>query len=308
MAGDATSAAAAGAPVKRQAPGLRWGPYLLLLPSAIMLTVFTLYPMAASGVLALFKADMAHPDPVWGGLQNFRDVFSSEIFRIVMRNTVVFAVGTIPLSVGLALFLAIQLNRKVQGVAFLRAAFFYPTMLPLVSAASIWIFMFNPHYGPVNYMVRFFGGSSLNWLGTPGLALPAIMIVSIWKDAGYFMIFYLAGLQNLPSDVFEAAELDGASRWQQFWRITFPLLMPTTLFVSTISFINAFKTVDQIFIMTAGGPQNATNLLLYHVFELTFSFFDKGKGAAASVVLIAILLVAALFNQFYVDKRVHYDG
>jgi len=270
--------------------------------------VFTLYPMAASGVMALFKADMAHPDPVFYGLQNFRDIFTSEIFRIVMRNTLVFAVGTIPFSVGLALFLAMQLNQKLRSVAFLRAAFFYPTMLPLVSAASIWIFMFNPHYGPVNSIVRFFGGTSWNWLGTPGLALPAIMIVSIWKDAGYFMIFYLAGLQNLPSDVFEAAELDGASRWQQFRRITFPLLMPTTLFVSTISFINAFKTVDQIFIMTSGGPQNATNLLLYHVFELTFSFFDKGKGAAASVVLIVILLAAALFNQLYVDKRVHYDG
>jgi sn-glycerol 3-phosphate transport system permease protein len=121
------------------------------------------------------------------------------------------------------------------------------------------------------------------------------------------MIFFLAGLQSLPSDVFEAAELDGASRWQQFWRITFPLLSPTTLFVATLSFINAFKTMDQIFVMTGGGPENATQTLLYFIYQQTFEFWDKGMGAAASAVLIVILLAAALFNQFYVDKKVHYE-
>jgi sn-glycerol 3-phosphate transport system permease protein len=121
------------------------------------------------------------------------------------------------------------------------------------------------------------------------------------------MIFFLAGLQSLPSDVFEAAELDGAPAWTQFWRITFPLLSPTTLFVATISFINAFKAMDQIFVMTVGGPENATNVLLYYIYEQTFSFLNKGVGAAASVVLILILLAWALFNQFYLDKKVHYD-
>lgn len=296
-----------GAPAKRKAPSINWGPYLLLLPALILLAVFTLYPMIASGYMALFKANLAYPEPVFNGLGNFKDLFASETFRKVMKNTVLFALGTIPFSVLLALFFAVQLNRKMAGVSLLRAAFFYPTMLPLVSAASIWSFMYNPHYGLVNVMITFFGGTGQNWLGLPHLALPAIMFVSIWKDAGYFMIFYLAGLQNLPADVFEAAELDGASRWQQFWRITFPLLTPTTLFVATISFINAFKTVDQIFIMTGGGPDNASNLLLYHIFELTFSFWDKGMGAAASVVLILFLLAAAVFNHFYVDKKVHYE-
>lgn len=292
---------------KKRAPSLNWGPYLLLLPSLVLLALFTLYPMLASGYMALFKADMAHPVPEFTGLGNFAELFGSEVFRQVLRNTLLFAVGTIPITVGLALFLAVQLNRKIRSVSILRAAFFYPTMLPLVSAASIWNFMYNPLYGPVNKLLELFGGNPQNWLGTPKLALLAIMIVSVWKDAGYFMIFYLAGLQNLPSDVFEAAELDGASRWQQFWRITFPLLMPTTLFVATISFINALKTVDQVIIMTGGGPNNASSLLLYYIFEQTFAFFDKGMGAAASVVLILILLAAALFNQFYVDKRVHYE-
>jgi sn-glycerol 3-phosphate transport system permease protein len=277
------------------------------LPSVVLLAVFTLWPMAASLWKSLFYADLAHPDPTWAGLANFKTLFADDHFRQSITNTVIFAVGTIPLTIALALFLATQLNRKLKSVSLLRVAFFYPTMLPLVSAATIWNFMYNPLYGPVNMMVKAFGGSAQNFLGSAKLALPAIMFVSVWKDAGYFMLFYLAGMQNLPTDVYEAAEIEGAGRWHQFRRITFPLLMPTTLFVATISFINAFKTVDQIWVMTSGGPNNATSLLLYYIFEQTFSFFNKGIGAAATVILILILLAAALFNHFVVDKKVHYE-
>jgi sn-glycerol 3-phosphate transport system permease protein len=294
-------------PKRRGAPRLHWGPYLLLLPSVVLLALFTLWPMASSLWSALFYADLAHPDPEWAGLANFQTLFADDHFRQALRNTLIFAVGTIPLTVALALFLATQLNRKLKSVSLLRAAFFYPTMLPLVSAATIWNFMYNPLYGPINLAVKAFGGAPQTFLGSATLALPAIMFVSIWKDAGYFMLFYLAGMQNLPSDVYEAAEIEGAGRWYQFRWITFPLLMPTTLFVATISFINAFKTVDQIYVMTSGGPDNATSLLLYYIFEQTFAFFNKGIGAAASVILILILLAAALFNHLYVDKKVHYE-
>ncbi|MGE5674265.1 MAG: carbohydrate ABC transporter permease [Mycobacterium leprae] len=292
---------------KRRAPRLTWGPYLLLLPSLVLLVTFTLYPMVSSLWMSLFKADMAHPVPEWTGLGNFTTLYTLPDFRRALLNTFLFALGTIPFSVGLALLFAVQLNRPLRSVGLLRAAFFYPTMLPLVSAASIWNFMYNPMYGPINLALRFFHVPPQNWLGSPNWALPAVMLVSIWKDAGYFMIFYLAGLQSLPSDVFEAADLDGASRWQQFWAITWPLLTPTTLFVATIAFINAFKTVDQIFIMTGGGPSNATLTLLFYIFQETFSFWDKGMGATASVVLILILLFGALFNHLYVDRRVHYE-
>jgi sn-glycerol 3-phosphate transport system permease protein len=288
-------------------PRFAWGPYLLLLPSFLLLSAFTLYPMLSSGWLSLHRANIVTPDPVFIGLENYGTLWASEIFRTVMGNTLLFAALTIPISVALALFLAVRLNRRIVGIPLLRAAFFYPAMLPLVSAAAIWSFMYNPHYGLVNALLQLLGGEPQNWLGTPSLALLAIAFVSIWKDAGYFMIFYLAGLQNLPADLYEAAELDGASPWGQFVAITWPLLTPTTLFVGTISFINAFKTVDQIFIMTGGGPQNASNLLLYHIFELTFSFYERGLGSAASVVLILILLSVAIFNHFYVDRRVHYE-
>jgi sn-glycerol 3-phosphate transport system permease protein len=307
MAQSLATRAPAPTPQARRAPRLNWGPYLLLLPSVVLLAVFTLWPMASSLWSALFLSDLAHPDPVWAGLANFKTLFADPHFRQALTNTLLFAIGTIPLTVALALFLATQLNRKLRTVSLLRAAFFYPTMLPLISAATIWNFMYNPLYGPINLAVKALGGTPQNFLGSSKLALPAIMFVSIWKDAGYYMLFYLAGMQNLPTDVYEAAEIEGAGRWQQFWRITFPLLMPTTLFVATISFINAFKTVDQIFIMTGGGPDNATSLLLYYIYEQTFSFYNKGIGAAATFILILILLAAALFNHLYVDKKVHYD-
>ncbi|HLO03888.1 MAG TPA: sugar ABC transporter permease [Symbiobacteriaceae bacterium] len=294
-------------PKRKGAPRFSWGPYLLLLPSVGLLTLFTLWPMVSSLWSALFLSDLAHPEPEFAGLANFATLFADDHFRQALTNTVLFAIGTIPLTVALALLLATQLNRKLRSVSLLRAAFFYPTMLPLVSAATIWNFMYNPLYGPINLAVKAFGGEAQNFLGSSKLALLAIMFVSVWKDAGYFMLFYLAGMQNLPTDVYEAAELEGAGRWHQFRTITFPLLMPTTLFVATISFINAFKTVDQIFVMTGGGPDNSTSLLLYYIFEQTFAFFNKGIGAAASVVLILILLMAALFNHFVVDKKVHYE-
>lgn len=289
------------------APRIPWGAYLLLMPGFLFLLAFTLYPMLSSAWLSLHKANLVTPDPVFAGLENFRALATSSIFRKAMANTLLFALMTIPASVALAIFLALQLNQRLRSVALLRAAFFYPTMLPLVSAAAVWSFMYNPHYGLVNALVKLLGGEPQNWLGTPTLALAAIAFVSVWKDAGYFMIFYLAGLQNLPTEIYEAAALDGASPWQRFRAITWPLLSPTTLFVGTISFINAFKTVDQIFVMTGGGPENASNLLLFHIYELTFSFYDRGLGSAASVVLILILLVLALFNHFYVDRRVHYE-
>lgn len=292
---------------KAGAPRIPWGAYLLLLPGFVLLALFTLYPMVNSGWLALHRLNLVTPDPVFIGLENFKTLAASPVFRKAIGNSVLFAAMTIPATVALAIYLAVQLNRRLKGVAFLRAAFFYPTMLPLVSAAAIWSFMYNPHYGLVNKLVELLGGDPQNWLGTPALALPAIAFVSVWKDAGYFMIFYLAGLQNLPTDVYEAADLDGASTWRQFRSITWPLLSPTTLFVGTISFINAFKTMDQIFVMTGGGPENATNLLLFHIYELTFTFYERGLGAAASAILILILLGLAMFNHFYVDRRVHYE-
>jgi sn-glycerol 3-phosphate transport system permease protein len=289
-------------------PPLRWGPYLMLAPAAVLLVAFTLYPILSSAYTSLFELNLSTQQKmVWTGLGNFKALFASPIFRQVLKNTFIFAVGTIPLSISLAMYLAIQLNKRFRSSALFRTIFFYPTVIPMMSAATIWLFMYTPQYGVINRILGTLGMPDINFLGSTETALPAIMLMSIWKDAGYFMIFFLAGLQNLPGELYEAAELDGASTWTQFTRLTFPLLMPTTLFVGTVSAINAFKTVDQLFLMTAGGPNNATNLMLYHLFEQAFSFFDRGLASAITVILVAILLVLAVFQNQFVDKKVHYQ-
>jgi len=156
-------------------------------------------------------------------------------------------------------------------------------------------------------MLGTLGFADINFLGNPSTALPAVMAMTVWKLTGYFMVFFLAGLQNMPGDVYEAASLDGASLWQQFRRITFPLLMPTTFFVSMVGLIDSFKTVDQIFLMTTGGPNNATNIFLYHLYEQAFSFYDRGVASALTMILVVILISVAAFQIFFLEKKVHYN-
>jgi sn-glycerol 3-phosphate transport system permease protein len=212
-------------------------------------------------------------------------------------------VGTVPLSIVLAFLLAMMVNRRARGIGFLRLAFFYPTVLPMVSAATIWMFFFTPDYGLFNTSLAALGyRGPQNWTANPNLALVSVMIVALWKNAGYYMIFYLAGLQNLPGDVFEAAALDGASAWQQLWHITFPLLRRTTLFVSTIAFISAIQTVDHIFVLTNGGPSNASTVLLYWLWQVRFEYLDVGRAATITVVLIVFLLIFTVTN-FVLSER-----
>jgi len=280
----------------------------MLSPALILLLAFTVYPMFAAGYQSLFQINMAtRQQPVWAGLANYQQLFASDVFRQVMKNTLLFAFGTVPFSIALAMYLAIQLNKRFRGSALFRTLFFYPTVIPLMSVATIWLFMYTPQYGVINRLLALVGIGDINFLGSTATALPAIMLMSVWKDAGYFMLFYLAGLQNLPAELYEAAELDGASGWAQFRHLTLPLLMPTTLFVSTVSLINSFKTVDQLFLMTGGGPNNATNLLLYHLYEQAFSFYDRGVASALTVILVVILLILAIIQNQWVDKKIHYN-
>jgi sn-glycerol 3-phosphate transport system permease protein len=188
-----------------------------------------------------------------------------------------------------------------------RTAFFYPALLPLVGAAAIWLFVFTPGYGLMDVYLRRIVGGGVNWLSSPTLALPAIMILTIWKNAGYYMLFYLAGLQTIPAELFEAGRLEGASSLQQFRAITWPLLGPTTLFVVIIASINAFQSVDQIWLMTGGGPDNRTNLLLFYVYLVAFQFFDLGKAATLTVFLLALLMGIAVLSFGLLERRVHYE-
>lgn len=278
--------------------------YALLLPSLIFLALFTFYPTFKSIYMSFFNSSFG-PE-VFVGFDQYSRVLQDEVFHKVMKNNIILAAGTVPISIFLAIYLAIWVNNKMKGNGLLRAAFFYPTIIPMIAIANIWLFIYTPDYGLLDKFLNLFGIPGTNWLGHPGWVMYAMIAMVIWKEAGFFMLFYLAGLQNLPGEVYEAARLEGARPLQVFRKITFPLLMPTTLFCLVIATTNSFKLVDHLYIMTKGGPDNASNLLLYHIYETAFSFWDMGAASVLTVILLAILLGVSIFNYAYLDKRIHY--
>ncbi|MEK4509932.1 carbohydrate ABC transporter permease [Paenibacillus sp. FSL K6-2524] len=278
--------------------------YALLFPSLAFLALFTFYPIIKSVYLSFLSSTFG--EQTFVGIDQYRQVFQDEVFYKVLTNNVLLAVGTVPVSIFLAIYFAVWVNNKLKGTSILRVAFFYPTLIPMITIANIWLFIYTPDFGLLDKFLGFFGVEGANWLGSPNWVMLSMMIMLIWKEAGYFMLFYLAGLQNLPGEVYEAAKLEGARPFHVFRKITFPLLMPTTLFVMVIAITNAFKMVDHLYIMTKGGPDNASNLLLFHIYETAFSFWDMGKASVLTVVLLVILLSISIFNYVFLDKRIHY--
>jgi sn-glycerol 3-phosphate transport system permease protein len=278
--------------------------YALLLPSLIFLALFTFYPTFKSIYSSFYSSNFGAKTFV--GLDQYSSVFQNEVFIKVIKNNLLLAITTVPVSIILAIYFAIWVNNKMKGNGFLRAAFFYPTIIPMIAIANIWLFIYTPDYGLFDKFLDLFGISGPNWLGDPKWVMWSMIFMIIWKEAGFFMLFYLAGLQNLPNEVYEAAKIEGAKPLQVFRNITFPLLMPTTLFCSVIATTNSFKLVDHLYIMTKGGPDNASNLLLFYIYETAFSFWDAGAASVLTVVLLAILLSVSIFNYAYLDKRIHY--
>jgi sn-glycerol 3-phosphate transport system permease protein len=202
--------------------------------------------------------------------------------------------------------MAMLVNEKLAGRGFLRMAYFTPTVLPMIAVANIWLFFYTPKYGLLEQVTGLLGLPSHNWLGSRGTVMWCLIAVAVWKEACFFMIFYLAALQSISPSLAEAAALEGASRWTFFRRVQFPLLMPTTLFVLINAVINAFRTVDHIIVMTRGGPDNATTLLLYYIYQVGFTFWDTTYAAALTVVLLALLAAAALVQYGVLERRIHY--
>jgi sn-glycerol 3-phosphate transport system permease protein len=229
------------------------------------------------------------------------------VFWQALKNNVLYALITIPLAIAIAMMMALWVNGKLAGRGVLRLAYFTPTVLPMIAVANIWLFFYTPQYGLLEQVTQALGLPSQNWLGDPATVLPALMVVAVWKEAGFFMIFYLAALQGISPTLAEAASLEGASRWQYFWRVQFPLLMPTTLFVLINALINAFRLVDHIVVMTRGGPDNASSLLLYYIYEVGFAYWDSSYAAALTVVLLLVLGLVALAKFRFLDKRTHYQ-
>lgn len=280
--------------------------WLLLLPAMTLLALFTHWPALATFIDSFYSTPRPRRGSAFVGLENYRQIIDDPIFWQALTNNLFFAVGTIPVSIALALVMALWVNDRIAGRTLIRMAYFTPTVLPMIAVANIWLFFYTPQYGLLAQVLSSFGGASHNWLGSKDTALACVTIVAVWKEAGFFMIFYLAALQQISPHLGEAAALEGASRFYFFRRVQFPLLMPTTLFVLINAVINAFRTVDHIIVMTRGGPDNATSLLLFRIYELGFGFWDTGLAAALTVVLLVGLALTALAQYIFLERRIHY--
>jgi sn-glycerol 3-phosphate transport system permease protein len=280
--------------------------WLLLTPALVMLTTFAFYPSVATIWTSLWSRGTRRNPSEFVGTGNYQRIFDDPTFWTVAWNNILYAAVTIPVSIGLALVMALWANSKIPARSFVRTAYFTPTMLPMIAAANLWLFFFTPGFGVLDQIGALFGAPSVNWLGQPETALWAVCIVTIWKEAGFFMVFYLAALQTIPPDLEEAADIEGASRWTYTRRVVLPLLMPTTLFILVNAMINSVKLIDHLFILTKGGPNDASKLMLYYIWENAFAFFDAPAAAAMTVLVLAVLGALAAFQFFVIDRRTHY--
>lgn len=276
--------------------------YSFILPNLLGFTIFTLAPMAFALVLAFMSWDGANPIQ-FVGLRNFQKMFHDETFKISTFNTLYYVVCTVPATMVCSLFLAVLLNRPLKGRNIFRAIYFFPYVASLVAVAVVWNMMFHPTMGPVNNLLRLLGVQNPPaWSASTTWAMPTVIMASIWKNMGYYMVIYLAALQGIPPELYEAAQIDGANTWQCFKKITLPLLTPATFFVTIMLTISSFKVFDLVYVMTGGGPGRATNVLVFTIYDSAFVSFEYGYSSAIAMVLFVIVLVITLL-QFRMEKK-----
>lgn len=279
-----------------------------LSPSLIGLTIFMIVPIISSFALTFFEWDPLLPARFnFVGSDNYERLFIDKNFIPALMHTINFIVIYIPLVLVAGLGVALLLNQKIKGLAFFRGAFFLPVVSAWVAVALLWMWIFNPKFGLVNYFLGLIGIQGPTWLFDPQWAMLAIILTSVWKDTGYIMIMYLAGLQNLPDEYGEAASIDGASRWQRFLFITLPLLSPITFFAMIISLINSFQVFDQVWIMTQGGPAGATSVLMEQIVNNAFRYNRMGYAATLSWVLFLMVFLVTLVQNQIQKKWVIYE-
>lgn len=277
-----------------------------LAPGLLGLFIFTIIPILASFVLTFYAWDLLTP-PQFIGMQNYVRLLGDQSFWAALAHTLAFIAGYVPLVVVCALGLALALNVALRGIGAIRTVFFFPVVSSWVAVALLWSWLFNPRFGLINYLLSLVGITGPGWLFDPNWAMPAIIITSVWKDLGFVLVLFLAGLQAIPNDYYEAAGLDGANAPARFRYITLPLLAPTTFFVVIISLINSFQVFDQVWVMTEGGPAGATSVLVEQIVRHAFSYGEMGYAAAISWVLFALVLGATLV-QFRLQKMGSFDA
>lgn len=279
----------------------------LLAPGFFFLLLFTYLPLARSFVDSLYDYRMVREGVHFVGFENYQRLFADSKFVAAAVNNLLYILGTVIPGIILALLLAMMLKANTRINRWLRAAFFFPTIIPLVAAASLWSFIFMPGIGLFDYYIGHWMGGRHNFLGNQDTALIALIIISIWKFAGYYMIFFLAGLQSIPEDAMEAAHIEGASPWHCFWHITLPLLRPTITFVAIVSLVYAVTQIDHVVIMTNGGPVNSTTVLLHYIQSTAMETQDLGKASAATFLTVVVLFAVSWVNLKVIDRGTHYE-
>lgn len=277
--------------------------YSFILPNFIGYIIFIFIPVCFSFVLSVMKWDGSSAPMEFVGLKNFVKLASDSTFTISLTNTMVYALFTVPLTLVASLLTAVLLNSKIKGIVAFRSAFFFPYVASLVAVGAVWNMLFQPEFGPINQFLKWIG--ILNppkWCASTDWAMAVIIIVSIWKYMGYYMIVYLAALQGISGDLYEAAAIDGAVGLKRLWYITIPMLKPTTFFVTIMLTIQCFKVFDLIYVMTGGGPGRATNVLVNHIYNAAFVDFKFGYASASAIVLFAVVLIVTLI-QFMGEKK-----
>jgi len=280
--------------------------YLFILPSFLGLLAFSLIPIIAVAVLSFFNWGLIS-QPTFVGVQNYVTMFGSSSFWHSLFVTFGYVLLNIPMQTVFALLLALLLNQKIPGRGVFRTLFVVPWMATAVAMGIVWQWIFDPQSGSLNTFLSIFHIVGPAWLSSPTLALPAIAAVNIWQYTGYNMLFFLAGLQGIPPDFYEASSLDGAGPIQNFFAITLPLLSPTLFFVLVTDIIGSAQVFDTVYVMTQGGPGDATSVLNFNIFRQAFEFFHAGYASALSMVLFVILLIITLLQALYFRSRTVYD-
>lgn len=276
--------------------------YVFMTPSLIIIVLFFLFPMVSALRISLYNYPLLG-EPSFIGTSNYVRLLSDNQFANAVGNTIYYAGVTTPLSVAGAVGLAVMLNRRMVGRGFFRAAIFLPSVTSLAIVAIAWLFLLDPNIGLVNYWLGQIGLHSGAWLTDPDWAMPAVILVGIWRNIGLYMVMYLAGLQDIPRDLYEAAELDGTGAWQRFRYVTWPLLSNVTMFVVIIAFIHTLQAFDQIFVMTGGGPYFQTDTLVTMIYRVGFENFEFGYASAISYVLVLGIFAVSLVHMRYFRRR-----
>ncbi|MBI4546573.1 MAG: extracellular solute-binding protein [Ignavibacteriae bacterium] len=277
-----------------------------LAPSLLHLVVFIFTPIIFAAYLSTHRWDIVVPDKPFVGLENFKEMLSDPTFWNALKNTFIFALN-VPIGMIVSLAVALMMHKRLKGVGFLRTLYFLPSVTSFVAIALVWMWMYHPSFGAANFLMSFVGLPPLQWLNSTQTAMVAIIIFSVWFGLGYQMVIFLAGLQGIPEELYEAARIDGANEWQRFWRITLPLLKPTTFFILVTSLIASFQVFTTVYIMTAGGPVRSTDVIVYHIYQAAWEQLRMGYASAMSWVLFVIIMIATWIQFKVMGREVEYS-